>query len=160
MLKNFISAITPEFTVKMSRDELQAKVSGKFPLTVDRSGASIRLHSPLVILTASDEYIGLDMAVDTKVPFIGTKAGTIKTKVTINLDKEKRVIYVSNVDVVDLRVDGAPAMIESAIRDLVGKVAAIKLKDYAIYNIDDKLITKMLTSVKVEDGQLILKFGV
>jgi len=160
MFKRFMSAVTPEFTVKMSRDELQAKISDKFPLAFNRSGATVTLHSPIVILTAGDEYIGLSMTVDLKAPFIGTKVGAIQTRATINLDKEKRVIYVSNVDVVDLRVAGVPTVLEGAIRSLVGTIAATKFADYPIYSIDDKFATKMLTSVNVEDGQLVLKFGV
>ena len=160
MFKKFISAVTPEFTVRMSRDELQVKVSGKFPQVFDKSGASIKLHSPVVTLTAGDEYVGLDMAVDTKLPFMGTKVGAIKTRATVNLDRERRVVFVSNLDVVDLRIAGVPAFVETTIRGLVGTLAATKFADYPVYSIDDKFSTRMLTSVTVEAGQLVLKFGV
>lgn len=148
------------FNKSLTRDELQQKIAGHFPKTFSKSMASATISNPQVVLEENDNRVGLLAEVEVKIPIIGTRKGNLGITGKPYLDPERRAVLLLSPKITQLEVPG----LEEKWKEPLCKAAEVGLTSLLqaipIIELDDKeLKYRMINSVKVENGKLLVGFG-
>lgn len=146
--------------ITLTRDELQGKVATHFPKTFEKSPASVTIVNPQVVLEEGSSRVGLIAEVEAKIPFFGSYKGSLGITGEPFLDKERKAIFLLSPKVTMLEVPGLPELWAGKLRTAAEMGLGLFLKTIPLMELAEKdLKYRMINSVKVENGKLLVGFG-
>jgi hypothetical protein len=116
--------------------------------------------SAVVVLTDDDERIGLELAVEVVVPFVGSKSGRLSVRGRLAFWPEETALYVREPEVISCVITG---LSEELTNGLV-KLAAPKLQSMfdstQLYKFDNDFKSKRIKDIRVKDGKVKVALGI
>jgi len=157
-------AMAFSYTLEISADELQSKVSAMMPMEKKKSFITVILSHPEIDLTVGNNKIGVSSQI--AIVALGGISGSGKVKITglLSYDSEKSAFFFKNPEVVSLESEDVPplllpkvkALTQLAVSQFLSKKPIYKLKDD---NVKQKLTKAVLQSIQVENNQLLAELS-
>ncbi len=150
-----------DYTLELTREQLQQAVQAKMPVKVEKMFATLVLSNPVVVLQENSDRLGMET------DLLFTVAGSNPTKGhgtidgNIVFDKVKGEFHLVNPKVQSLKVAGMAPQVQETLRQLADTAAQQALASKPVYTLDDKdlkqkLAKAVLKSVAVINGKLAL----
>ena len=161
LLMQSIAAAT---TIELTGQQLQQTVEQYFPIQHTTSFARLGIYRPVVVMDRVSSRIGLSVSVTADVPGMmqGTGRGTIDSDLVYN--RTQGEFHLRDPKIRLLELVGFPAEISASIQRGLQEMMQQSLPVILVYklNNDDfkqRLTKSILSSVKVENGKLILELS-
>ena len=147
-----------------SRDDLQAKLSGQFPLEKKKRLMKFRFSEPELLLVPDSERIGMRIAVEAKIPGVSSVKGVMEADGEIEYHPETGEFTIARGRLVDLDMQGMPKRGAKTFEEIAATVVKNHLSSITVYELDQKdfkqsLAKLMLKSVQVKDGSIVVGVG-
>jgi hypothetical protein len=147
-----------------SREELQAKLSGQFPLTKKKRPMKFRFSEPELLLAANSQRIGMRLAVEASVPGVTSFAGVMEADGELEYHPETGRFTIARGRLVDLELEGMPKQQMKLFEEMAQAVVTKQLSSLTVYQLDQEdfkqsLAKLVLKSVQVRDGAIIVEVG-
>lgn len=149
------------YTLKVSAEELQKKVSEMMPLEKKKFFVTIILSDPEVKLAEGSDRISIFSHIEVVAPGGIKGSGRAEMSGSLSYDSDKSEFFYSDPTVVSMQVDNIPESYLPKIKDIAQTIASNMLAKYPIYklkddNIKHKLAKSVLEAVSVKDKQLVV----
>lgn len=158
-------AMAFSYTLKITEEELQSKVSAMMPIEKKTFFITIILSKPDIDLSVGNNEIGVFSHIDVMAP--GGINGTGKARITGSLryDSEKSEFFFKNPKIVSLESGDIPPHLLPKVRDVAQLAASQFLSTRPVYRLSDdnlkqKLVKAVLQSVNVKNNLLIIELRV
>lgn len=153
-----------EVVVTLTRDEIQARVAPRFPITKNWLVLHVALSEPEIFLSEGANQIGINTRVELNIPLLKPISGYLAVAATPRYDAESRSLYldqatVERLDLPELKPelqDKARAAIESIARQELAKRPIYELKGR---NLQEITAAYTLREVQVRNGKLQATFS-
>lgn len=160
----FFPIIELKQRIHLTASDLQAQIASKFPLEKHALILTARFTDPQVTLNSGSNRLGLGITTTVEAPGHKLLSGRTEADGEISYNAETGELFLNNPKVTKLHVDGLPREYEGIARSLVGSVLEGYLAKMPIYKLDrsdtrQALAKIIVKSVKVEDGELVIEFG-
>ncbi len=157
-------AMAFSYTLEISEEELQEKVSNMMPLEKKKYFVTVILSNPEVSLANGNNEIGVFSHVKVIAPGGIQGSGKVKITGSLRYDADKGEFFFNDPQIVNLEVGDVPEKylpnIKNIAQSVVGKVLATrpvyKLKDD---NLKHKLAKSVLQSIKIENSRLLVELS-
>ncbi len=164
---NKANLTNPSYTMKVSASQIQENMQKSFPIKQNVVVGSISLINPQIVLNKKTNKMQTGLTFSYKPPFFSAQSGTIDLSGGIHYNKQNKSFYMLNPSIDNMKHNnsamafGMPDNMKSMMSSLVNEV----FKKYPVYelksnSISEKIIQKTLKSVKIDDGNMLLKFGI
>lgn len=159
ILLAIVACNSNEVTVTLTRDEIQARVAPRFPITKNWLVVNIVLREPEIFLPEDANQIGINMLVDVNVPLLKTISGHLKATAVPRYDAESRSFYLDQATVERLDLPGLMPELQDKARSAVESMARQELGKHPIYELKGRNLKEItaaysLREVQVRDGKL------
>jgi Protein of unknown function (DUF1439) len=150
-------------TIVLTRDELQAKVAPKFPVTIEKPFVTVTLENPTVLLPEGGDRVGLQLDAKVKLPLLEPFVGKAATTGKPSYDPTAKAIYFRELRVEKLELPGLKPEHEELARMATESVAAATLSTLPVYELDhnakETVASLILKEVVVKAGAVHLTLG-
>lgn len=152
-----------EKRVSISEQHLQSSLNNILPIKNDKGLVIIELQQAEVWLKGSSHQIELVSEVAVR-SFGHKEQGNLHVAATPVYHADSGCLYFTNIEVLGLKVPGIPRKYVRKINKLAGKLLTKALEDQPVYQLSDdwsieSVAKATLTSLTVEEGELVLNFG-
>lgn len=152
------------YTMEITEQELQKKVSAMMPLEKQKRYYQIVVSDPEVELIKETNQIGLFANLNVAILRNLKGKGHAKVIGSIDYNPDKGTFYLRNPKIISLVIDKIPEQYELIIKTVTEKALAKILARNSIYKFKDdsikhKLTKSILKSVKVENQRLRITFS-
>ena len=154
-------ALAFSYTLQISEDELQAKVSDMMPIEKKKFFITVILSNPHIDLAVGNNEIGLFSHIEILAPGGIKGEGKAKISGSLSYDSEKSEFYFKNPKIVNLQSENIPPNLLPKVKQIAQLAASQFLSVRPIYKLTDKnlkqrLAKAVLQSVKVEKNHLLV----
>jgi len=148
-----------EVAVNLTRDEIQARVAPRFPITKNWLVVNIVLREPEIFLPEGANQIGINMLVEVNVPLLKTISGHLKAKAVPRYDAESKSFYLDQATFERLDLPGLMPELEAKARSSIETMARQEFAKHPIYELKGRNLKEItaayaLKEVQVRDGKL------
>ena len=159
ILATIVGCNSNEVAINVTRDEIQARVAPRFPITKNWLVVNIVLREPEIFLPEGANQIGINMLVDVNVPLIKTISGKLKATAVPRYDAEAKSFYLDQATVERLDLPGLMPELQDKARSAVESMARQELTKHPIYELKGRNLKEItaaysLKEVQVRDGKL------
>ena len=150
---------TREIVVTLTRDELQQRISPRFPVIKSVLLVGVVLKEPTVLLPEGSNRVAIDMVIDVTIPLLGPLSGRIGATGVPRYEANSREFFldtptIDRLDLPALKPEHGPK-----VRAAVEKIVQEALMRYPIYalkgrNLQEITAAFVLKRVVVHDGKL------
>lgn len=163
-LVTIVGCKSGETVVTLTRDEIQARVAPRFPITKNWLVVNIVLREPEIFLPEGANQIGINMLVDVNVPLLKTISGHLKATAVPRYDTESKSFYLDQATVERLDLPGLMPELQDKARSAVESMARQELGKHPIYELKGRSLKEItaayaLKEVQVRDGKLRATFA-
>lgn len=152
-----------EKRVSISEQHLQASLNDILPIKNNKGLVIIELQQADIWLKGDTHKI--ELASDVSIRSFGHKElGRLHVSATPVYNADTGCLYMTNIEVLGLKVRGIPRKYIRKINKLAGKLLTKALQNQPVYQLADDwgmegVARATLTSLEVEEGELVLNFG-
>jgi hypothetical protein len=149
--------------VTIPEQHLQTSLNSILPIKNDKGLVIIELQKTDVWLKGDTHKI--ELASDVTIRSFGhEESGKLHVAATPIYDPQTGCVYVTDIEVLGLKVRGIPRKYVRKINKLASKLLTKALQNQPIYQLSNEsglesLAKASLTSLTVEEGELVLNFG-
>ncbi len=152
-------AMAFSYTLEISEQELQEKVSAMMPMKKKRFFLTVILSRPDVDLAAESNEISIFSHIDVLAPGGIKEQGDVKISGTLSYDADKGEFFFHNPSIPSLAIKNIPDKFIPEIKKITELIAGKILSKHPIYKLRDdnlkhKLAKAVLKSVTVKNEQL------
>jgi hypothetical protein len=149
--------------VNLTQQEIQERLSTRFPLQRSLVLINLTLRDPKVVLREGSDRVTTELTADVAGP-LGTLTGNVVVSGVPFYDATRKAFFLNDPALDSLRVPGLTADLETQTRQLVEAVAKPTLRELPVYELtgkDAKEVTAQyaLREVRVKDGKLQAVLG-
>lgn len=161
----FLSPYLPSYTLKLSADVLQKRVSAIFPIKVKKLIFVFKISDPLVIIPPNTvDRIGVEVSLQVSIPGLLKAEGRGLVHGEIDYLADSGEFFFFDPSLENFDVQGLPRRYHEEVRALFESIMKTALSGIAIFKFDDsdkkqKIARRLLKSVRVEDELLKIKVG-
>jgi hypothetical protein len=167
ILNYFHPIITSVGFVRISPKMLQSEIADKFPLEKHALLLTARFTDPKIALENGSNRLGLGVTTTIEAPGHKLLSGRTEVDGEISYNRATGDLFLNNPKVTALRIDGLPKEYEGVARSLAGSVLEGYLSKMPIYSLDRSapddyrraVAKRLVKSIKVENGLLVVEFG-
>ena len=159
ILAALVGCDSGEMVVTMTRDEIQARVSPRFPITKNWLFVSVVLREPEIFLPEGTNQIGINMRADVNIPLLKTMTGHLGATAVPRYDSELKSLYLDQATVERLDLPELLPGLQVKARSAIESVARQELARHPIFeykgnNLKEITVAHALKEVQVRDGKL------
>ena len=148
-----------EMAVTMTRDEIQARVVPRFPITKNWLVLNVALSEPEIFLSEGANQIGINTRVELNVPVLKPITGYLGIAATPRYDAESKALYLDQATVERLDLPGLMPELQDKARTAIESIARQELAKRPIYELKGRNLKEItaaysLKEVQVRDGKL------
>ncbi len=149
-----------EMEVTMTRDELQARVAPRFPITKNWLVVNVVLRDPEIFLPEGENKIGINMLVEVNIPFVKPISGHLGVTAVPRYDAESKSFYLDQATVERLDLPELMPELQAKARAAIESIARQELAKRPIYELKSRdLAAHTLREVQVRNGKLRATFA-
>lgn len=153
-----------EMVVTMTRDEIQARVAPRFPITKNWLVLNVALSEPEVFLSEGANQIGINTRVELNIPFLKPISGYLGVAAVPRYDTESKSLYLDQATVERLDLPGLMPELQDKARTAIESIARQELVKRPIYELKGRNLKEItaaytLREVRVRDGKLQATFA-
>ncbi|MDH3976596.1 MAG: DUF1439 domain-containing protein [Deltaproteobacteria bacterium] len=158
------AAIAFSYTLEISEDELQSRVSAMMPIEKKKFFITVVLSNPHIDLAVGNNEIGVFSHIEIIAPGGIKGTGNAKISGSLSYDSEKGEFYFENPKIVMLESEKIPPNLLPKVKDVVQVAVSQFLSVKPVYklkdkNIKQKLVKAVLQSVRVESNLLLVELS-
>lgn len=159
-LSSFATALP--YTLKITEQELQEKLSKQLPMEREAAYISAKIYDSRVDLIEGSDEIGVFTNMDLTVLGNIKGSGRAYAKGVITYNAEKGAFYIINPNIVSLEIENIPPDLIPEIKKIAQLSLEQALQVYPItlfsdQNTQEKMAKSSLQSIKVKDQTLLIK---
>ena len=159
-----LSSLSMAFTVELSENELQEKVSAMMPLEKKKYFITMIFTNPVVDLLETKNKIGITLDIKVVAPGGIEGQGTAKLSGSLRYDNKKAEFYLNDPILHELVIDNITDNLNTKIKDLAQLSLEKNLSTRPVYKLKDtnlkhQLAKSLLKSVKVEKEKMIIELS-
>jgi len=148
-----------ETVVTLTRDEIQARVASKFPITKNWLIINVVLREPEIFLPEGRNQIGINTLVEMNVPLLKPISGHLSMTAVPRYDAESKSFYLEQATVEKLELPGLASELESKARGSIETLIRQELAKQPIYELKGRNLKEItaafaLREIEVRDGKL------
>jgi Protein of unknown function (DUF1439) len=152
-------ALAFSYTLEITEQELQDKVSAMMPMEKKKYFVTVRMFDPEVDLSKESNEIGVFTNIEVITPGGFRSTGRANIKGTLSYDSEKGAFYFHNPTIVSLEVDKLPEKFSPKVKKITQLAVTKAMSVYPIYKFKDnkikhKLAKAVLESIAVKNESL------
>lgn len=152
-----------EMVVSLTRDEIQARVAPRFPITKNWLVLGATLSEPEVFLSEGANQIGINTRVELNIPFVKPISGYLGIAVVPRYDAESKSFYLDQATVERLDLPGLMPELQDKARTAIESIARQELAKRPIYELKGRNLKEItaaytLREVRVRNGKLQATF--
>ena len=145
--------------VSLSRDEIQARVVPRFPITKNWLVLNVALSEPEIFLSEGENQIGINMQVELNIPFLKTISGHLGVTAVPRYDAESKSLYLDQATVERMDLPGLMPELQDKARTAIESIARQELAKRPIYELKGRNLKEItaaytLREVEVRNGKL------
>ena len=164
ILITFAGCNSGEMEVTMTRDEIQARVAPRFPITKNWLVLNVALSEPEVFLSEGANQIGINTRVELNIPFLKPISGYLGVAAVPRYDTESKSLYLDQATVERLDLPGLMPELQDKARTAIESIARQELVKRPIYELKGRNLKEItaaytLREVRVRDGKLQATFA-
>lgn len=153
-----------EVTVTLTRDEIQAHVAPRFPITKNWLVLNIILSEPEIFLSENANQIGINTRVELNIPSLKPISGYLGIAAVPRYDAESKSFYLEQATVERLDLPGLIPELQDKARTAIESIARQELAKRPIYELKGKYLKEITTAytlreVQVRNGKLQATFS-
>ena len=150
--------------VTLTRDEIQARVAPRFPITKNWLVINVVLLEPEIFLPEGTNQIGIDTLVEVNIPLLKSMPGRIRVTAVPRYDAELRSFYLDQATVERLDLPDLTPELQAKARTAIENIARQELGKHPIYELKGRNLKEIsaaytLREVQVRDGKLRATFS-
>jgi len=164
MLLTILGCDSREVVVSLSRDEIQARVAPRFPLTKNWLILNVALSEPEIFLSEGANQIGINMRVELNIPLLKPISGYLGVAAMPRYDAESKSFYLDQATVERLDLPDLAPELQAKARSAIESIARQELAKRPVYELKGGNLQKItaaftLQEVQVRDGKLRATFS-
>ena len=153
-----------EKVVTLTRDEIQARVAPRFPITQNWLILNVALSEPEIFLSEGANQIGINMLVELNIPLLKPISGYLGIAAVPRYDAKSKSLYLDQATVERLDLPGLMPELQDKARTTIESIARQELAKRPIYELKDRNLKEVtaaytLREVQVRDGKLRATFA-
>jgi hypothetical protein len=153
-----------ETVVTLTRDEIQARVAPRFPITKNWLILSVVLSEPEIFLSEGANQIGINTRVELNIPFLKPISGYLGVAATPRYDTESKSLYLDQATVERLDLPELTPELQAKAREAIENIARQELAKRPIYELKGRNFKEItaaytLQEVQVQGGKLRATFA-
>ena len=158
LLSTPLDATVLEFT----QADLQARVGPQFPMQRNLLGIAVTFADPLVLLSETENRIGVELTVSVAVSETIKGRGRGMTDGVLVYKPAAGQFVLTEPRLRNLKVENIPQEQQARVRETIDWVARNALAEIVVYQLTDKdlrekMAKRMLRSVEVKNGKLVVE---
>lgn len=158
------SVIAVSYTLELSEQELQKRVSAMMPLAQNTFFGSIVLSEPEIDLIAQSDEIGVFSHIEIIVQGGLKGSGRARIIGSLSYHPETSQFFFKNPRIVTLEVDGIPENYLPEVKNIAQLVASNMLASYPVYTLEEDNVRHsfakaVLQSVSVKNEKLLIELN-
>jgi hypothetical protein len=151
----------PSVQLALSREDIQAVLAPRFPVTKETFPLKATLRDPEVILRDGDPRIGLKLRAEVELPLVPKVSGTIAAIGSPRYEPTEKAFYLQSPEVESLELPLLKGAELEMARGAVQMLAAPIIEETPVYRLKDRTLKEeaagyFLRDVAVRDGRLHL----
>ena len=153
-----------ETVMTLTRDEIQARVAPRFPITKNWLVLSVVLSEPEIFLSEGANQIGINTRVELNIPFLKPISGYLGVAATPRYDAESKSLYLDQATVERLDLPELTPELQAKAREAIESIARQELAKRPIYELKGRNLKEItaaytLQEVQVQGGKLRATFA-
>ena len=161
ILSNPVNAITLEF----SEADIQETVSAMMPLKQKKMFVTVIFTNPVVKLIKTSNKIGVKADIQALIPGVVKGTGMAEITGSLRYNSQEGAFYLTDPVISSMHVNRVKKSMQPEIKKLAQTAITKNMTKQPIYKLNDedakqKLAKSALKSVSVNDGKLIVEFGI
>lgn len=153
-----------EVVVTLTRDEIQARVAPRFPITKNWLVVNVVLREPEIFLPEGTNQIGINMLVEVNIPLLKPISGNLGATTVPRYDAESKSFYLDQATVEHLDLPELMPELKAKARAAIESIARQELAKRPIYELKGRNLQKItaafaLREVQVRNGKLQATFS-
>lgn len=153
-----------ETVVTLTRDEIQARVAPRFPITKNWLVVNVVLREPEIFLPEGTNQIGINMQVEVNISLLKPISGYLAATVVPRYDAESKSLYLEQATITRLDLPGLMPELQAKARLAIESIARQELTKSPIYELKGRNIKEFtaaftMREVQVRDGKLRATFA-
>jgi hypothetical protein len=150
--------------VTLTRDEIQARVAPRFPITKNWLVINVVLLEPEIFLPEGTNQIGINMLVEVNIPLLKSISGRLGATAVPRYDAESKSFYLDHATVERLDLPGLMPELQAKAQAAIESIARQELAKHPIYELKGRNFKEItaaytLREVQVRDGKLQATFA-
>ncbi len=159
-----ISTSVNAFTLEFTEAQLQEKIEAMMPIKKKKLFVTVIISNPVIRLLKESNRLAVKA--DISADALGASKGTGKIEITGSLlyNAKKGTFHLKNPKIESMYIDDVPDMYQAKIKNLAQSAIIKTMAARPVYklkedNLKQKLAKASLKSILVNDGKLIIEFG-
>ena len=153
-----------EYTVELTQEQLQEKVSALMPITKKTMLATVIINDAQLNLIEGTDKISINTSVKANALAGLAANGTLKIQGTLEYREKEAAFYFKNPEIIELNIEQIPAQFHAQVKKLAQQGASKALSRKPIYklkedNIKHSLAKSMLKKIEVKNKILVVTLG-
>ena len=147
-----------------TREDLQAKLTKKFPRKEKHQLMTVTFSDPEILLEPGADAMGVRL--DIKIaPRLGKqRTGQVVAEGEIEYRPQRGEFFIVNPKVISIEVDHLRGRYQKSVRSIADRIVEQYLSEVAVYRLDQKdfkqkVAKLILKSVDIKDGKLVVVVG-
>lgn len=164
LLTTMVGCNSGDMVVSLTRDEIQARVAPRFPITKNWLVLKVVLSEPEVFLSEGANQIGINTRVELNIPLLKPISGYLGVSAVPRYDAESKSFYLDQATVERLDLPDLMPELQAKARSAIESIAQQELSKHPIYelkgrNLKEITAASTLREVQVRDGKLQTTFA-
>ena len=161
ILSNPVNALTLEFT----EADIQETVSAMMPLKQKKMFVTVIFTNPIVKLIKVSNKIGVKTDIQALIPGVAKGSGMAEITGSLGYNSKEGAFYLTDPIITSMHVDRLKKSMQPEIKKLAQTAITKTMTTQPIYKLNDenakqKLAKSALKSVSVNNGKLVVEFGI
>ena len=163
-LTTIVGCKSDDMVVTLTRDEIQARVAPRFPITKNWLILNVALSEPEIFLSEGANQIGINTLVELNIPFLKPISGYLAVAATPRYDAESKSFYLDQATVERLDLPELTPELQAKAREAIESIARQELAKRPIYELKGRNLKEItaaytLQEVQVHGGKLRATFS-
>ena len=163
LLTAMVGCDSREVVVSLTRDEIQARVAPRFPITKNWLVLNVALSEPEIFLSEGANQIGINTLVELNIPLLKPITGYLGLAAVPRYDAGAKALYLDQATVERLELPGLMPELQEKARNAIESIARQELAKRPIYELKGRNLKEItaaytLREVRVRDGKLQATF--
>jgi len=163
ILATIVGCNSGEVAVTLTRDEIQARIAPRFPITKNWLILNVALSEPEIFLSEGANQIGINTRVELNIPLLKPISGHLGIAAMPRYDTESKSFYLDQATVERLDLPGLMPELQDKARNAIESIARQELAKRPIYELKGRNLKEItaaytLREVQVRNGKLQATF--